>query len=454
MTPVPGNRQPSISRRLITFSIVFVSATMLVAAAILYLIVASVVREQVDRRLDIQIEGLRDALSVGADGDAVLNASMDGPPFDRQGSGWYWQVSGSGVKITSRSLAGGTIDNPPRPFDWRHTLSGEPLTLDKTAFQGEMLYSRAAKAIVGKKAVDITATAPRSALVAPARRALMWLILAMTFLGASLVGGIFWQIRYGLSPLRRLTSDLSAISAGTSDRVQDAEVEELKPVTLEINRLIDQNTERLAQTRLHFANLAHALKTPVASLSLALTTARDPEGELRTLVDRIDQRIRYHLSRAHKITSAGINANTPIKPRVDDLLLVMSRVYADRGIKVEADIPSDLKVACAAEDIDEILGNLIDNAFKWARSTVDISARKDGANIVLKIADDGPGIADTNVAEAFLPGKRLDETVPGDGFGLAIVKELVELYGGEIKPLPSENRGTLWSLILPNATSQ
>ena len=164
MTPVPGNRQPSISRRLITFSIVFVSATMLVAAAILYLIVASVVREQVDRRLDTQIEGLRDALSVGADGDAVLNTSMDGPPFDRQGSGWYWQVSGSGVKITSRSLAGGTIDNPPRPFDWRHTLSGEPLTLDKTAFQGEMLYSRAAKAIVGKKTVDIDVADPRNDL--------------------------------------------------------------------------------------------------------------------------------------------------------------------------------------------------------------------------------------------------------------------------------------------------
>lgn len=209
---------------------------------------------------------------------------------------------------------------------------------------------------------------------------------------------------------------------------------------------------RLALTRLHFANLAHALKTPVASLSVALDPANDPAGELRALVDRIDQRIRYHLSRARKIASGGINAATSIKPRVDDLLLVMSRVYADRGIEAKADIPIDLKVACAVEDLDEILGNLIDNAFKWARGNVDISARKDGADIVLTIADDGQGIADTNVAEAFLPGKRLDETVPGDGFGLTIVKELVELYGGEIKLLPLENGGTVWSLILPNAT--
>ncbi len=453
MTPVPNNRQPSISRRLITFSIVFVSATMLVAASILYLIVASVVREQIDQRLDTQIEGLRGALSAGVNGDAVLNTAMDGPPFDRQGSGWYWQVLGSGVKITSRSLAGASIDNPPRPFDWRHTLSGEPQTLDKTAFHGETLYSRTAKAIVGEKTVDITATAPRTALVAPARRALMWLIPVMTLLGASLVGGIFWQVRYGLSPLRQLTSDLSATSAGTRESVSDAAVVELRPVTREINRLIYQNAERLAQTRLHFANLAHALKTPVASLSVALGPVNDPGGELRALVDRIDQRIRHHLSRARKIASGSISATTSIKPRIDDLLLVMSRVYADRAIKAEADIPVDLKVACAAEDLDEILGNLIDNAFKWARSSVDISARREGANIVLTIADDGAGIANTNVAEVFLPGKRLDETVAGDGFGLTIVKELVELYGGEIKLLPSENHGTVWSLSMPSATA-
>ncbi|WP_337182407.1 HAMP domain-containing sensor histidine kinase [Shinella sp.] len=454
MTRIRDDRQPSISRRLITFSVVFVSATMLVAAVILYLIVASVVREQVDRRLDTQIEGLRGALSAGAEGDAVLNASMDAPPFDRQGSGWYWQVLGSGVEITSRSLAGATIDNPPHPFDWRHTLGGEPQTLDKTAFHGETLYSRTAKAIVGEKTVDITVTSPRSALVAPARRALMWLIPVMALLGASLVAGIFWQVRYGLYPLRQLASDLSAISAGTRDRVSSAEVVELKPVTRQINRLIEQNEERLAQTRLHFANLAHALKTPVASLSMALDPANDPGGELRALVDRIDQRIRYHLSRARKIASGGINAATPIRPRVDDILLVMSRLHADRGIEAKANIPIDLKVACAAEDLDEILGNLIDNAFKWARNNVDISARKDGTDITFTIADDGPGIADTNAAEAFLPGKRLDETVPGDGFGLTIAKELVELYGGEIKLLPSENRGTVWLLVLPNATAR
>lgn len=99
--------------------------------------------------------------------------------------------------------------------------------------------------------------------------------------------------------------------------------------------------------------------------------------------------------------------------------------------------------ACAAEDLDEILGNLIDNAFKWARTNVDISARKEGAHIVLMIADDGPVMSDTDIAEAFLPGKRPAETVPGDGFGLTIVKELIALYGGEITLLSPETGGTV-----------
>ena len=444
-------KHASISRRLVGFSGVFVTTTVVIAAVILYLIVAGVVREQIDQRLDTQIDGLRGALSVNAEGLVVLATSLNGPPFDRQGSGWYWQVSGGDVHITSKSLAGRSIDSPPRPFDWRHVLSGGAQPADNVQFRGEQLYLRVAGATIGGKAIEISVTAPQSALTAPARRALLWLIPAMGVLGIILVAGVLLQVHYGLRPLRQLTSDVSKITAGALPPLPDADVEELRPVTQEINRLVDQNHERLVDTRLHFANLAHGLKTPVASLSLALNSGNDPEGEMRSLVDRIDQRIRHHLARARKTAAGGTGLSTAIKPRIDDLIHVMSRIYADRGITARYDIDPNLAVACAAEDLDEILGNLIDNAFKWATSAITVSATGGGSVIVVTIEDDGAGMAPGDIADAFRPGKRMDETVAGDGFGLTIASELIQLYGGKIALANATDAGLRCSVSLPRA---
>ena len=220
-----------------------------------------------------------------------------------------------------------------------------------------------------------------------------------------------------------------------------------------INRLVDQNLQRLSDTRLHFANLAHGLKTPVASLSLALDSTNDPKGEMRSLVGRIDQRIRHHLARARKTAAGGTGLSTPIKPCVDDLLLVMSRIYADRSITAHFEIDPDLSAICAADDLDEILGNLIDNAFKWAKNTIAISASAEARMTVITIEDDGPGMASAAVAQAFLPGKRLDETTPGDGFGLTIAGELVQLYGGTIALSTRDKTGLRCVISLPRATT-
>ncbi|MBB4236629.1 sensor histidine kinase [Rhizobium esperanzae] len=444
-------KRPSISRRLVGFSLVFVTATVIVASVILYLIVAGVVREQIDQRLDTQIEGLRGALFVDANGMLAVRTSLNGPPFDRRGAGWYWQVSEGQVRIASRSLAGQSIDSPPRPLDWRHVLSGVPQPTDHMPFQGEQLYLRVASANVDGKTVEIAVTAPQSALTAPARRALLWLIPAMTLLGIVLVAGILLQVRYGLRPLRQLTSSVSEIRAGNLSRLPEVDVGELSSVTEEINRLVEQNQQRLADTRLHFANLAHGLKTPVTSLSLALNPANDPDGEMRNLVDRIDRRIRHHLARARKTAAGGTGLRTAIKFRIDDLLLVLMRIYSDRGITVRCDMDPETFVACAEDDVDEILGNLIDNAFKWATGAVDISATTEGSTVAIIVEDDGPGIAPMTISDAFLPGKRLDETVPGDGFGLAIAGELTQLYGGSIHLSKTVAGGLRCLVSLPRA---
>lgn len=446
------SRPASLSRRLAGFSIVFVTAAMIAASAILYLIVAAVVREQIDQRLDTQLGGLRRALTADAKGAITLNGSLDGPPFDRLGSGWYWEVTGDGVNLTSRSLAGASIERPPRRFDWRRSLTGEPQPGEKANLHGEKLHLRATQAVIGNKVVQVVATAPEAALRAPARRALLWLIPAMTLLGGSLVAGIFLQVRYGLRPLRKLTSDISAISAGTLSRLPDIDVEELQPGSQEINRLVDQNQQRLAETRLHFANLAHGLKTPVSSLLLALNAANDPDQELRDLVEKIDQRIRHHLARARKTAGGGVRASTPVKPCVDGLILIMSRVHVERGVTATCSIDPELQVLCSPEDLDEILGNLIDNAFKWAKSAIHISAEISASEVIIIVQDDGPGMPEGKMEDAFNPGIRMDEAVPGDGFGLTIAQELAGLYGGKVTLENGRSGGLICRLAMPRSS--
>lgn len=426
-------QRATISGRLIAFSTVFFVVAIVVASAILWLVVASVVREQVDQGLDTQIQALRTALAPGPDGAVALSVQLDGPPFDRLGSGWYWQVSGEGVQLASRSLSGGTIETPGHAFEWRQLFGGIPRPGGATELRGQALHSRVTESTVGNKIVTISATAPESALTAPAFRSLMWLLPVMALLGGSLIAGTVLQVRYGLRPLRQMTADIGCVVTGNRSSLPQPEVDELRPVASEINRLIDRNAQRLADTRVHFANVAHGLKTPVASMMLALNDRNDPDGSMRRLIERIDRRIRHHLADGRR-ASAGdvVRAASIVKPRIDDLILVLERIYADKQLAVACDTNPSLSVNCPAEDFDEIFGNILDNAFKWATGKIQISAVKRGPDATISIRDDGPGMPDSGIEEAFLPGRRLDETVAGDGFGLSISKELVELYGGSI----------------------
>lgn len=445
-------QRSTISGRLIAFSAAFVVVAIVVASATLWVIVAGVVREQVDQRLDTQIQALRTALTPGPDSAVTLSAQLDGPPFDRPGSGWYWQVSGESVQLASRSLSGGTIETPGHAFEWRQLFGGIARPGGATELRGQVLHSRITEATVGNRIVTIAATAPESALTAPASRSLMWLLPVMVLLGGSLIAGTILQVRYGLRPLRLMTADIGSVVNGNRSNLPEPEVDELQPVASEINRLIDRNAQRLADTRLHFANMAHGLKTPVASLMLALNDRNDPDGSMRRLTERLDLRIRHHLADGRR-ASAGdvVRSTSAVKPRIGDLILVLQRIYADRQLTVACDVDPSLFVGCAADDFDEIFGNILDNAFKWATREIHISAEKKGPAATISIRDDGPGMPDLAIEEAFRPGLRLDETVAGYGFGLGISKELVELYGGSIAMVPMKP-GLKLDVILPTSS--
>jgi signal transduction histidine kinase len=246
---------------------------------------------------------------------------------------------------------------------------------------------------------------------------------------------------------------VAEVRAGQRERIPPDQPSEIAPLVDELNKLIADNIEGLARARRHVSNLAHGLKMPLANLAVALDErGRDPAGELQELIGQMDRRIRHHLGRAKAAAQAGpARVRTPLVARVADLLAIVPKIHPDKRLEVVSNVVPDVAVACEAQDVDEMLGNLIDNAAKWAANRIRVSASTANGEINIVIEDDGPGLVDDRAPEAMLPDRNLDESAPGYGFGLPITRELAELYGGGLALSRSDLGGAKATLTLPAA---
>lgn len=435
----------SLSRRLIVGAAVFITAALVIAAIVIFYVLHHFVQGQIDQRLDSQILFLSSMLQINADRSVTLTGAADGPPFDRPGHGWYWQITGPKNVLKSRSLGADELNvrdlngRPPPPppprasQDDRPPPPGErPRPADGPGPNGQLLHFRIVKR--GGADVRITASAPRDAVLGPLRSAMTTLAISLVVLAVALVAAMLLQVRLGLRPLERLRRAVAEVRAGRVEAVPEEQPREIEPLVSELNALLRQNAASLERARRHVANLAHGLKTPLATLAIALPKDGARANELRTLVDTMERHIRHHLGRARMAALSGpVRAHTLLAPRVSDLGKVLCKVNAERTIKLGAAIPDGLAVACEPQDVDEMLGNLMENSFRWARSKVDVSAGIDAeGNVVVFVDDDGPGLKEPDVSKALQIGARLDESTPGFGFGLPITRELAELYGGSL----------------------
>jgi signal transduction histidine kinase len=418
-----------------------------------------------DERLDAQVA----VLARGVRPDATLDRTraIDLPEFGEPGSGWSWHVDGpagrvdSGATPTATTIPPASIAPPPPPQlavprdDERPHPPGPGGPDDHQLHpgesrdrSGERLHSRTMDVATPRGTVTITAIGPRRIVEEPLREAMIPLLGSLALLGAGLALATLVQLRFGLRPLRDLRSALAAVRAGTERHVPADQPGELQPLVTELNALIDQNAAGLAHARQHVANLAHGLKTPLAALSLKLAEA-GADADLRDMVDQIDRRVRHHLGRARADATGGARIRTPIAPAVADLLAVLRRIHADRPMTVDIAILDDLAVAIDPQDLDEMIGNLLDNAWRHARTALLITATPIDGAVTLEIADDGEGLDDTARTQAMLPGRRLDERGDGHGFGLSITRELAELNGGTLSLGRSATGGLVARLSLP-----
>jgi signal transduction histidine kinase len=269
-----------------------------------------------------------------------------------------------------------------------------------------------------------------------------------------MTGGAF-QVRRGLYGIARLRERLAAVHGGSESRLSGSYVPEVQPLVDDLNALLEQREQAVRRAVAKAGDLAHGLKTPLALLALEAERAsavgqEDVAAALREQVGRMRRQIDYHLAHARAAASgSALGARVNVAESADGLARTLPRLYADRQLSIDVRVDPAHIVRVQREDLDEMLGNLLDNACKWARSRVMIDSDQNGDVVVITVDDDGPGL-DAALRERVLQrGVRADEKASGSGLGLAIVRDLAEVYHGSIALSESPLGGLRASLALP-----
>lgn len=410
--------------------------------------VTDAVLRQVVSAFDIRLSGLLDSAAAAAAADASgrveVIRSPAGADFDRPFSGAYWQVTSTdGTVRTSRSL-------------WDQTLPGTLASHDGVTLRDARGPRGEPVRVAERDLLLPGATAPVHVAVALSRaetdaelaRLRRVLLLVFVLLGTGLVGGVVGMVVAGLAPLRRTRRALAEVRAGRREHLAIAAPAEIAPLVAEIDALIAANRATVERARSHVGNLAHALKTPLAVLRNALGDAHPNLVAARTEAEALERLVHHHLARARTAALASSAAAAAIAPLpiAEEIAQAMRRLFIERGITISVGGDPDARVRVDAQDLTEMLGNLMENACKWARHGVAVSVATEAAEVAVAVVDDGPGLPEGGQDAVLQRGVRLDERKPGSGLGLGIVVELAALHGGRLdlgNATPAGMRATL-----------
>jgi signal transduction histidine kinase len=430
---------------------------LLVAGAVLIYQFSAAVERNFDARLTTLMLTL--IAATGPNGDVDENAveGQSGGSFSRPLSGWYWQTRNAETGLVmdwSESLQFDILPvkdmpteaNPSRTFTIEASGGRELRALEQLVTLGE--GHRFALLVAGD-------TDPIVEDVSNFRSSVIRWLGALAVL---LAAGTALLMRWVLRPLRRVRDDLKRVRRGEILQLEGDYAAEIEPLIQDLNALIGSNREIVERARTHVGNLAHALKTPLAVLQNETSGAQGPlAAKVAEQTAVMRDQVEHHLNRARMAAQANvIGAVTPVAPVITSLARVMRKLHQDRRLDIDLAIPPELRFRGERQDLEEMTGNLIDNACKWASSRVRVSAEPQGvgrrAFLSLRFEDDGPGLPSERREAAIARGRRLDETKPGSGLGLSIVVELARIYGGTLDLEDSELGGLAARLLLPGST--
>lgn len=458
----------SLRVRLLVGTLVGIAVAIAVAGWALGGLFQQHVTQQFTVQLTTHLDQLTAGLSADTAGAPKLSSALSDPRFRKPYSGLYWQIDRTASDtdlgffvgsepVRSRSLWDDVLKLPPdTPADGevhQHRIPGP----DKTSL---FVVERVVIFDVGPGANSATfrlaVAADERQMVEPIERfnGMLWLALGLLGGGLALVAVV--QVMIALVPLQRLRGALAAVREGSRHRLEGSFPSEVQPLVEEFNSVLIENAAVVERARTQAGNLAHALKTPLSVIANAVNGRADELAQLVSAqVEVARKQVDYHLSRSRVAASVRVpGVRTPVGPVLDGLVRVMRRIHADRELALVV-APSRQAIDFRGEeqDLQEMLGNLLDNAHKWARQRVAVSLEVADDRFRIVIDDDGAGIAGSARERVLDRGERADEQVPGSGLGLAIVDELAHLYDGRVELADSPLGGLRAVLVLPLAVT-
>ncbi|MEZ5843048.1 MAG: ATP-binding protein [Hyphomicrobiaceae bacterium] len=469
----------SLATRLFLVAGTWMVLVLPVAGFLIYSIYRSEAAESFDDRVrTLLLVVLADSVDKGGL-EPGRPTNVGEPLFEVPNSGWYWQVQpvvkgAQGMRLASVSLGANTLPSPYAAgitadaggVRWINGVGPD----GQRARIAETLYTSGESG--GGPVYSFIVAGPLDWLDVRVATFGSRLVLALAMAGLALIGATLLQVHFGLSPLASIERGLAAIRSGEATRLEGRFPAEIEPLQDELNALIRSNQEIIDRARTQVGNLAHALKTPLAVIT---NEARDDKGPLGTKV--IEQstlmrdQIAHYLERAQMAARvAVIGRVTEVAPVVEGLRRALQRIYGEKGVVIDVDCPDGARFQGERQDLEEMLGNLMDNACKWATSRVavrvvapggerEMTGRNDGdrsagaarRRLLIEIDDDGAGLDSSQRARLGKRGLRLDETRPGSGLGLSIVTDLATSYRGSLELAAAATGGLSARLELPAA---
>lgn len=371
--------------------------------------------------------------------------------FEQVFSGWYWEVLRDGrVTRSSRSLWDEALRLPPAA-QWRHDSiveirgpRGEPLRARLLSLQLPQMPARLWLVVAG----------PTAEIEAEVRSFNRVLLASLGSLGLILVLAFSLQLRWGLAPLRGIVRELRRVRTGRSARFEMPLPRDLRAVADALNEVLEHQEQLIARGRSVAGNLAHALKTPLASMRVRLSGPTADAAELRLDLDRLQQIVDHHLTRASAAGSAALHgrfARTPLLAAVTPVFDAIRTMYRGRSLHLQVQIDETQQVMVDPHDLQELVGNIVENAAKYAKRWISVTAEPLARGLLLSVDDDGPGIPEQERRLATERGARLDERRPGSGLGLAIVADLAAMYRIDVQLAQSALGGLRVELRFPPA---
>jgi signal transduction histidine kinase len=457
-------RANSLALRLFFSAATWTVIILVVTAIILSSLYRGGVERAFDRRLGVYLRTLVADVATPDEASDKFPQSLGEPLFELPLSGWYWQVTRLDTARpevrSSRSLWDSTL---PHIDEGGASVSAGGTRQGYILGPEEQLLRAVERTIdLGDEGRFLVAVAGEASEIDEETKTFdRALLVTFALLGFVLLLITTFQVRFGLAPLNRISQGLAAIRSGSAERLEGNFPVEVAPLARETNALIDANREIVIRARTHVGNLAHALKTPLSvMMNEAATHPDDPlAAKIREQTDIMRDQVTRHLERARLAARVAVLGTvTEVRPVVTSLARTMEKIHRERGIAIELDAPEDARFRGERQDLEEMIGNLVDNACKWAQSRVAVEtfverpdASGDRCVVRIVVDDDGPGLTPQQREQVARRGRRLDETKPGSGLGLSIVVELATLYGGALTLGTSPIGGLRAELVLPGA---